>query len=138
MRRIDEIDREIKKILGEAEPDNPSQPGPQTVYITINKAPKKSHVKLAGAAAAVLIISLTVTIQSDSLKKNLNLFTNDLVTPNVKVLPDPKSDISIVPAANNLNKSYCIIVGPGCSRRQYLIQKHYVPNLNKSEAEKPI
>jgi len=97
--------------------------------------PKKKHkpARTAAIACAFLIIPLTITIQSDTFKKNQNLFAPASFSSSVMELPDPASDISITPAALptpstpelappvTYYNNRCF--SPGCSSRKYLIRR---------------
>lgn len=135
MSRLDDIDREITEILGEIEPNNENRliqniKGNNNIQINkvqgdviINRASKKGPARAAGIIGGVLIIALTITIQSDSVKKNPNLYTSEYNSAHVIKAPKPTGEMSIIPAAAHEplelmtnSKPGKYLLGPGCSR----------------------
>ena len=150
MGRLEDIDKEIKEILGEIEPNNENRlsqtiKGDNNIQINkvqgdviINKTSKKGPARAAAMAGGVLIIALTITIQSDSVKKNPNLYASEHNSAYVTKAPTLAGEISIIPAAAHEpldmsinNKPARCLLGPGCSRNVSRPAASYFNNRNQ-------
>jgi hypothetical protein len=120
-----DIDREMRKILGEAKvkkekeslktdingDGNIVQTGDGKIIIdrrkTIinNPGKKKRSAGAAGIAVLALILALTISIQNDGIKKTSDLYTPAPHSASAKDPPVPEGDITTatIPAATDIN-----------------------------------
>ena len=112
--------------------------------IIINRGGKKRSTRTAGILCALLIIALTVSIHTDSIKKdpNLSKYGSELTATNQP--PEPIAEFSTIPVSfpeitepTAVSTPAIIKIGPGCSR-QVIKAQPVVPDYSRTYEKTPL